>query len=348
MANYGKWTVSRAVGEGGQSRVFIVSEQGDAPQQTVFALKRFINVNRLDRFKTEVDVLQRLSHPSIARIIDFDINGSKPYYVMPYYKYGNARKAGVSSWPLEQKFSFFLDILSAMEAAHKAGVVHRDLKPENVLVSDEHRPIVADFGICWVEGGQRVTLTEEAVGPRTYSAPEIESGRQDSVSARADVYSLGKILYWLLGGRDLPREYHRREEFDLAKMLDEPRFELITDALDCAITEDPDRRDEDAGRFRARMDEIVARFRKTVNYPSPVGMQRCIYCGVGEYQLAGKAAPDGGMDQHAVRVRGGVTPFNESRLRVMICDNCGNTQVFQLAPGGGAKKKWRNPWQARS
>lgn len=347
MAKYGKWTNTGSAGEGGQARVFCVTDVGDA-HQAVFALKRFVNPNRLDRFRNEIDVLQKLNHPAIVRIVDVDIDGPKPYYVMPYYKNGNARKAGVSNWPIEQKFSFFSDILSAMEAAHKVGVVHRDIKPENILVSDDGRPIVADFGICWVENGHRITLTEEAVGPRTYSAPEVESGRQDVVSARADVYSLGKVLYWLCSGRDLPREYQRREEFNLASVLDDPRFGLITDVLDCAVTEEPEERDEDAGRLRGRMEEVVPRFKRTINYPSPTATQRCTYCGVGEYIPAGRPAADGGMDQHDVKVRGGVTPFNESRLRVLTCDNCGNIQVFQLTPHAGIKKDWRNPWQARS
>ena len=73
-------------------------------------------------------------------------------------------------------------------------------------------------GICFIaDDGTRITLTDEAVGARRYTAPELEDGRAEDVTAAADVYSLGKVLYWLMAGRVFDREKHRDPRFDLTK-----------------------------------------------------------------------------------------------------------------------------------
>src|SRR5438477_546174 len=82
----------------------------------------------------------------------------------------------------------------ALEHIHAAGIIHRDLKPDNILLTGAEAK-VADFGICLLVEEPRLTATSEAVGPRLYMAPELEDGRNLAVDARADIYSLAKILY---------------------------------------------------------------------------------------------------------------------------------------------------------
>jgi serine/threonine protein kinase len=95
--------------------------------------------------------------------------------------------------------------------AHSNGVIHRDLKPDNIYFRADGTPVVGDFGLCFVDDGGQLTNTEEAVGSRFYCAPELRDGRlRPGVPEKAaDVYSLGKVLYWMLTGEIFDREDHR-------------------------------------------------------------------------------------------------------------------------------------------
>jgi serine/threonine protein kinase len=337
---YGKWELEGSVDEGGQSHVFQVRSSTGEPAGT-FALKRLKNAGRIARFKAEIEAARRLSHPRVIRVVDAVDDASPPYLVMPYYRRGNAEQAGVPGWPVEARLAFFREILEAMEEAHKNGVVHRDLKPENVLVDDDAHAVVTDFGICFIDAGSRVTATEEAVGARNYIAPEAESGRADVVGKTLDVYSLGKLLYWLLMGRDLPREWHREERFDLVESLGDSKYELMNQLLDRLIATDPANRPPDAQSALAEFLLAADKFPRVLNYPSSKARQRCRYCGVGSYQLLAPQ-PGGLVSGPNIQVPAGLTLYNGARLRVMCCDFCGNLQTFNLIGLGEGQKK--NPW----
>jgi serine/threonine protein kinase len=97
---------------------------------------------------------------------------------------------------------------------------------------------VGDFGLCFFEEtGERFTLLEEAVGPRWYMAPELESGRVGTVLPASDVYSLGKLLYWMLATRIFARERHRELEYDLSRDPSDFGMRLVYELLDrhCAV-----------------------------------------------------------------------------------------------------------------
>jgi eukaryotic-like serine/threonine-protein kinase len=166
-------------------------------------LKRIRNPARNARFAREVAALRALSHPNVVRYIDADLSGPKPYLVMEYCE-------GRSLADVEHRLvgdplaalDLFVQICDGVAAAHERGIVHRDLKPANVLLrGTSGQAVVADFGIVYLADNERLTATAEAVGARHFIAPELADGRSDSVDPRSDVYSLGKLLYWLLAGR---------------------------------------------------------------------------------------------------------------------------------------------------
>jgi serine/threonine protein kinase len=283
---YGKWEVIESIGEGGQAHILKV-RRTDRPDDREYALKRVRNRERLGRFEREIGVVRAKlrNKPGIIWIVDADLTGEKPFLVMPYYPRGNAKDAGVLKWPIEDRFEFFLGILEAMQKAHGNKITHRDLKPENILVDDEKRPVVSDFGICFVEGGERFTVTGEVVGSRGFSAPEIEAGREDLVSPRSDVYSLGKLLYWICCGSVPPRESHREQRYELHRH--DPRFELVSELLDQMITEDPKQRFPSAGSVESGLRQKLEWFKRVSNYPSGKLRHRCQFCGLGTYALIG-------------------------------------------------------------
>ena len=214
-----KWKRVRPLDEGGQAHTYLVTDQ-NTDAGTQYVLKRLKNLDRVDRFRNEIETVARLDHPNVLKLMDYDLNGSPPYLVSEYCAGGSLDKANPywnESFP-SAALDLFIEICEGVAYCHDNGVIHRDLKPANVFLRTTEGPaVVGDFGLCQLHsGGERVTLIDEAVGPRHYRAPELEDARVDQASPRSDSYSLGKILYWLLsGGRIFSREKHREREWDL-------------------------------------------------------------------------------------------------------------------------------------
>jgi serine/threonine protein kinase len=170
------------------------------------------------------------------RIIDQDVTAPKPYLVSEYCSGGSLNDIDVDSYTIIDRLSMFSKICHAVGYPHsnKPRIIHRDLKPKNIFLREDRRsPVVGDFGICYIDDdGTRITLFDEAVGARRYTAPELEDGRADDVTPAADVYSLGKILYWLMAGHVFDREKHRENRFDLTQDQKDPTMHWIYELLD--------------------------------------------------------------------------------------------------------------------
>lgn len=176
-----RWETLESLGEGGQAHTFVVRDV--QVEGTVrYALKRLKNTNRLERFRTEVDILRSLSHPNVIKLVDFDLENDPPYFVSELCEGGdltNYRSTYKDNAP--KALITFIEICKGVAAAHEADVIHRDIKPANILFrTDEGPVVVADFGIAYVEDGERQTLTDEAVGPRNFIAPELEDGQAET------------------------------------------------------------------------------------------------------------------------------------------------------------------------
>ena len=203
------------LGQGGQSRVLTVVDLRNKDAGP-FALKRILNPKRDNRFRTEVEAIKTLSHPNIVRLIDhsaLDDDGAdiaKRYLVMPIARGGSISKIASDLFAdIGRVLDISIQIAEALRAAHRVKIIHRDVKPENILLSGEGDHIwVCDFGVCLIDDGRpRDTSDDEVVGPVVFMAPELEGGGHLEVTPAADVYSLGKVIYFLFtGGVRLPRE----------------------------------------------------------------------------------------------------------------------------------------------
>jgi serine/threonine protein kinase len=220
-----RWKIGSAssLGEGGQSHIYRVTDTR-SEFEGEYALKRVKNPERRERFRNEVEAIKRLTHPNIIRLIDHsaldDLTGSddKQYLVTPIAAAGDLgrrERYTLYSGALDAVLLVAKQLASALAAAHAANVIHRDVKPQNVLFTGNGHGIwLADFGICLIRRADRSTPPDEVVGPRAYMAPELEDGGKLDVTPAADVYSLGKVIYFMLsGGKVLPRE-----------RLDDPRY----------------------------------------------------------------------------------------------------------------------------
>jgi serine/threonine protein kinase len=127
-------------------------------------------------------------------------------------------------------------------------------------------------------------LVDEAVGARRFTAPELEDGRADEIGPQSDVYSLGKMLYWMLAGKVFDRERHRDPRFDLTKNAADPSIHFVYDVLDKTILLDASRRLPDANTLADSVDEVT---KKIVMNAHPLDLsapQQCLYCSVGRYR----------------------------------------------------------------
>jgi serine/threonine protein kinase len=250
-----RWRVLGDLGRGGQGEVFRVrDETGQIPDEC--ALKRIRNPRRRERFIAEVAAITRLRHPNIIQMIDHSAlessEAEKQYLVMPLAKGGNlAERAGMFAESLDSVLITARQLASALSVAHSSGVVHRDVKPENILFPDQaNRPVLSDFGICLLSERERVTESAEVVGPWAFMAPELEGGGQLEVSGAVDVYSLGKLIYYMLsGGKVLPRE--RLAEVQYASVFEKgERRRLMRILLGRMLDQSP--------QTRVRISDVIA------------------------------------------------------------------------------------------
>lgn len=204
-----RYVVEGVLGEGGMGAVYRVV---DAELDETIALKLLrpewaSAPQALERFRREVKLARRVTHPNVARTYDLGSHQGIRYLTMELVE-----GAGLSSLtgqgrrvPLAEALRIAAEVARGLAAAHAAGVVHRDLKPDNVLLSREGRVVITDFGIARLaEGANAGNATRTmgaAIGTPAYMAPEQVEGRE--LDGRADIYALGVVLFEMLTG-ELP------------------------------------------------------------------------------------------------------------------------------------------------
>jgi eukaryotic-like serine/threonine-protein kinase len=197
----GRYRVLSRLGSGGMADVYLAQDQLLGREVAVKVLHHHFAEDQefVERFKREASSAAALSHPNIVAIFDRgEWNGT--YYIAMEYVAGRSLKALVrETGPLEPAAAIetVIQILRAARFAHRRGVIHRDLKPHNVLLDEEGRARVTDFGIARA-GASDMTLTGSIMGTAQYLSPEQAQGY--AVSAASDIYSVGVILYELLTG----------------------------------------------------------------------------------------------------------------------------------------------------
>jgi hypothetical protein len=189
----GAWTLLRPLGEGGMGRVFL-AERSDGHYQQQAAIKLLLGwsgAEALERLTNERQILARLNHPHIAKLLDGGTTPSgQPYLVMEY-----ADGDTLNVWctrqqaSLESRLALFGSVCGAVAQAHRHLVIHCDIKPANILVNSEGRAMLVDFGIARLEGQG----SDAAVGMTAdYASPEQVAGQVPGPAS--DLFSLGRVL----------------------------------------------------------------------------------------------------------------------------------------------------------
>jgi eukaryotic-like serine/threonine-protein kinase len=193
IARGGMGVVYRAVQHGSQRQVavkMILAEQAATP-------------GMMDRFRAEAEAVASLDHPHILPIYEIGETEGRPFYSMKFADGGTLRERAAEFGEPREAARLIATLARAVHHAHERGILHRDLKPGNVLLDGaERRAFVSDFGLAkWIGRESRLTLAQSALGTPHYIAPEQAAGNSTKLTAAADIYSLGAILYELLAGR---------------------------------------------------------------------------------------------------------------------------------------------------
>lgn len=156
----------------------------------------------VSRFLNEARSVAKVTHPGIVTVYDVGRDGEGRNYLVMEHVPGGTLEKRMKQGPMavEEAVRLLINVAEALHEAHKAGIVHRDLKPANILLDERGRPRVADFGLALLEE-QQYHHRGEYAGTPVYMAPELVRGRAHHCDGRADIWSLGCIMYELLCGR---------------------------------------------------------------------------------------------------------------------------------------------------
>jgi serine/threonine protein kinase len=197
-----RYSIIRKINSGGMATVFLVE---DKKLHRIVALKRLHphlieHGETVTRFTNEAKALAALSHENIIRIYDFGETSNGPFLVMEYIE-GTTLSEFLERHdkiPNSVALEIARQIVSGLHCTHVHGIIHRDIKPSNILIRKDGTIIITDFGIAYLAQNQPITMTGAFVGSPHYVSPEQIQG--EKVSGKADIYSLGVVLYQCLCG----------------------------------------------------------------------------------------------------------------------------------------------------
>ena len=199
----GRYEIHELIGVGGMAYVYKAYDRVEDRWVAIKILKEEFSNNSdfLRRFRNESKAIAVLSHPNIVNVYDVSFGDQLQYIVMEYIDGITLKEyieqEGAIRW--NEAVHFTMQILMALECAHEKGIIHRDIKPQNIMLLQDGTIKVADFGIARFLQSETTTMTDKAIGSVHYIAPE--QARGDYITDKADIYSVGVMLYEMLTGK---------------------------------------------------------------------------------------------------------------------------------------------------
>ena len=221
----GRYEIQEIIGVGGMS---VVYKARDNVENRIVAIKilkeEFVsNEEFVRRFKNESKAIAVLSHPNIVKVYDVSFGDLIQYIVMEYIDGITLKeyieRQGSLRW--KDAVYFTIQILKGLQHAHDKGIVHRDVKPQNIMVLPDGTIKVADFGIARFARNEQRTMTDKAIGSVHYISPE--QARGDKTDEKADIYSVGVLLYEMLTGQ-LPFEADSAVSVAIMQLQRDPKL----------------------------------------------------------------------------------------------------------------------------
>ena len=295
----GPYRIVRTLGRGGMGAVYegVNVETGQAAAVKVLAAGWADDEGFRDRFQAEIETLLKLNHPGIVRLFGFGEAEGNQFFAMELvdgvtleHELRKGRR-----FPWREAAAMGIEICRALRHAHDRGVIHRDLKPGNLMLAHDGRIKLTDFGIARLFGHNRLTAAGSVLGTAEYMAPEQAHGRP--VDARADLYSLGGVLYALLAGRPPLQARSLAEMLYLQQSTDpEPIGALVSNlphGLAALVTQllqkDPEKRVPNATLVIRRLEALLENMPAL---PETLASQSSPSDDDGDYKLAAPSASD--------------------------------------------------------
>ena len=264
--NIGPYEVRRLLGKGGMGAVYLAADH---------ALDRMVAIKMLPlrlaeepdivaRFQREARALAKLRHPNLMHIYTVGEHEGRPYFAMEYVR-GSTLSAVIARagrMPPPQAAHVAAEVMSALDKVHEAGIVHRDIKPGNVMVDEDGRAILMDFGLARQVQDAPLTADHTVLGTPNYMSPEQAEGKK--LDARADIYSLGIVIYEMLAGAP---PFHGKTSFEILRQHIESSVpapsELHRDVPETfdlvvarAVAKSPDDRYQDVRQMAADLAQV--------------------------------------------------------------------------------------------
>jgi len=244
-----RYRIERRIGTGGMADVFLARDETLGRRVAIKILaERYAQDDAfLERFRREATAAAGLSHPNIVSVYDRGQAAGTSYIAMEYLNGPTLKDEITSRAPLPEAevVNWATQALDALEFAHRQGVVHRDIKPHNMILTDEGRLKVTDFGIARAANAQQMTEVGSIVGTAQYLSPEQARGLD--VGPQSDLYSMGIVLYEMLTG-ELPFNGDSAVEIAMKQVSDPPpsirrKNRLVSEGLEQvvmrALSKDP-------------------------------------------------------------------------------------------------------------
>ena len=264
----GAYRVLEELGRGGMGVVLRVAHQATGAEAALKLLLGAAKGDLLERFAREAEVLAKVRHPDVIRVLGLGRAVQGPFLVTELVE-GASLNQLVREGPLEtaRACQILIRLCGALSAVHAAGILHRDLKPQNVILRPDGTPVLLDFGIAQDESAEALTQTGQLLGTPSYMSPEQAAGDRHAVDVRSDVYGLGTILFTLLNGERPFAEAEGRGQFALIRAVLEgdppwPRLKELPPELVAlgrrALAKEPHERPQTPAALQAELEAYLA------------------------------------------------------------------------------------------
>lgn len=264
----GNYVLLEQLGEGGMAKVY---NAFDSRAERNVAIKVILPSRRssqlfLQQFETEAKALANLTHTNIVKVFNYGIEDGQPFLVMDFIPGGTLKEAMSRPIPWQTAAAILAPIARALDYVHQQQIVHRDVKPSNILLYEDFRPMLSDFGIVkLLEVKEEITSSAIGVGVGTPEYMSPEQGMGKDVDFRADIYSLGLVFYEMVTGQkpftaDTPMAAilrHITDDLTLPTHIDRNIPKFVEDAMLRAVQKNPEDRYSSMASF-AEVLEMIA------------------------------------------------------------------------------------------
>ena len=263
----GRYTLLEQLGEGGMAKVY---NAYDPRMDKNVAIKIILPMHQysevfLEQFVLEAKSLAQLSHTNIVKVLDYGEENNQPYIVMDYVGGGTLKDHMNMPIPWEKAAAFLAPVARALEYVHGQKIVHQDVKPSNILIDNNNKAMLSDFGVVKLmeEEEAGVAATGVGIGTPDYMSPEQGTGKETSF--HSDIYALGVVFFEMVTGKkpysaDTPMAVvikHVTESFPLPRSINSDLPVYVEQVILKAVQKEPEKRYQTMGEFAEALEQLA-------------------------------------------------------------------------------------------